>query len=174
MFTPLRAAPAARQQGRTSMRLVSLLGAVALGLAVAYPASAQLLDRKALSLAEVKKIADAAEAEAVKNKWNVAIAIVDDAGNLLYFRKLDGTQVGSVNIAIGKAKTSAILRRPTLALEEAVKGGRNVLLALDGLTPLEGGVPIKTGDQVIGAIGVSGVTSQQDAQIAMAGANLVK
>jgi glc operon protein GlcG len=156
------------------MRLVSLLGAMALGLAVAYPASAQLLDRKALSLAEVKKIAAAAEEEAVKNKWNVAIAIVDEAGNLLYFSKLDGTQVGSVNIAIGKAKTSAILRRPTLALEEAVKGGRTVLLAIEGLTPLEGGVPIKTGDQVIGAIGVSGVTSQQDAQIAMAGASLVK
>jgi glc operon protein GlcG len=156
------------------MRLVSLLGAMALGLAVAYPASAQLLDRKALSLAEVKKIAAAAEEEAVKNKWNVAIAIVDEAGNLLYFSKLDGTQVGSVNIAIGKAKTSAILRRPTLALEDAVKGGRTVLLAIEGLTPLEGGVPIKTGDQVIGAIGVSGVTSQQDAQIAMAGASLVK
>ncbi|MBM3619684.1 MAG: heme-binding protein [Alphaproteobacteria bacterium] len=149
--------------------------AAALAFALALPASAQLADRKALTLEAAKKIMAAAEAEAMKNKWTVAIAIVDEAGELLMMAKLDGTQPASIDIAIGKARTAARLKRETKLLEEAVtKTGRTVILALPGVTPLEGGVPIKVGDQVVGAVGVSGVTSAQDAQVAMAGIAVIK
>lgn len=149
--------------------------AAALAFALALPASAQLADRKALTLEAAKKIMAAAEAEAMKNKWPVAIAIVDEAGELLMMAKLDGTQPASIDIAIGKARTAARLKRETKLLEEAVtKSGRTVILSLPGVTPLEGGVPIKVGDQVVGAVGVSGVTSAQDAQVAMAGVAVVK
>ena len=111
----------------------------------------------------------AAEAEAARNGWPVAIAIVDASGELIVFHKLDGTQSASIDIAIGKARTAARLRRPTKALEDAIASGRMALAAVEGITPLEGGVPITVEGQVIGAIGVSGVTSQQDAQVAQAG-----
>ena len=111
----------------------------------------------------------AAEAEATKNKWTVAIAIVDEAGDLIALHKIDDTQAGSIDIAIAKARTSARMKRPTKALEDAVAGGRNALLGVEGLMPLEGGVPITVGGRIVGAVGVSGVTSQQDAQVAMAG-----
>lgn len=149
--------------------------AAALAFALAMPASAQLADRKALTLEAAKKILAAAEAEAMKNKWPVAIAVVDEAGELLMMAKLDGTQPASIDIAIGKARTAARLKRETKILEEAVtKSGRTVILSLPGVTPLEGGVPIKVGDQVVGAVGVSGVTSAQDAQVAAAGVAVVK
>ena len=149
--------------------------AAALAFALALPASAQLADRKALTLEAAKKIMAAAEAEALKNKWPVAIAVVDEAGELLMMAKLDGTQPASIDIAIGKARTAARLKRETKVLEEAVtKGGRTVILSLPGVTPLEGGVPIKVGDQVVGAVGVSGVTSAQDAQVAAAGVAVIK
>jgi len=144
--------------------------AVTLALAVAAaPADAQFADRKALTLDGAKRIMAAAEAEAAKNKWTVAIAIVDEAGELVAFHKIDETQAGSIDIAIGKARTAARMKRPTKALEDAVAGGRTVFLAVDGLVPLEGGVPITVEGRVVGAVGVSGVTSQQDAQVAQAG-----
>ena len=154
--------------------ILALIGAVvALGFGMAQ--AAELGDKKTLTMAEAKKIMAAAEAEAIKNKWTVAIAIVDEAGDLLMFTKLDDTQVGSVDIAIGKAYTSARLKRPTKLLEDAViKGGRTVLLSVKGLTLLEGGVPIIVGGKVIGAVGVSGVMSNQDAQVAQAGVDVVK
>jgi uncharacterized protein GlcG (DUF336 family) len=156
-----------------SMMAAALAGALAFALAL--PASAQLADKKALTLAAAKTIMAAAEAEAIKNKWTVAIAIVDEAGELLLMAKLDGTQPASIDIAIGKARTAARLKRETKVLEEAVtKTGRTVILALPGVTPLEGGVPIKVGDQVVGAVGVSGVTSAQDAQVAVAGIAALK
>ncbi len=159
----------------TIRSMVAAALAAALAMALALPASAQLADRKALTLEAAKKIMAAAEAEAMKNKWTVAIAIVDEAGELLMMAKLDGTQPASIDIAIGKARTAARLKRETKVLEEAVtKTGRTVILALPGVTPLEGGVPIKVGDQVVGAVGVSGVTSAQDAQVAMAGVAVVK
>ena len=132
--------------------------------------AAQLADRKALTLEVAKQMAAAAEAEAVKNKWTVAIAIVDDGGNLIYLEKIDETQFGSINVAIGKAKTAVSFKRPTKAMEDAIAGGRNALLSLGQLT-LEGGVPIVFDGKVIGAIGVSGVKSDQDAQVAKAGAD---
>ena len=114
----------------------------------------------------------AAEEEATRNNWGVAIAVVDSGGHLVMMHRLDGTQIASIRIAEGKARSALEFRRPTKALEDAVAGGGAGLrlLALEGVTPLEGGVPIQTGGRIIGAIGVSGVTSQQDAQIARAGA----
>jgi glc operon protein GlcG len=132
---------------------------------------AQLVERKAISLEAAKRMMAAAEAEARKNNWSVAIAIVDEGGELIAFHKLDDTQIASVNVAIGKARTAARFKRPTKALEDAVNGGRSVLIAVDGITPLEGGIPVIVDGRVIGAIGVSGVISQQDAQVAQAGVN---
>jgi glc operon protein GlcG len=133
-------------------------------------ASAQLMDKKGLTLEAAKKVAAAAEEEAVKNKWAVVIAIVDEGGNLVYLQRLDETQIGSIEVAIQKAKTSVNFKRPSKALEDAViTGGRTVVLSLPGALPIEGGVPILVDGKLIGAIGVSGVTAQQDGQIAKAG-----
>jgi len=134
-------------------------------------AGAQLADKKALTLEAAKKIATAAEAEAKKNNWNVVIAIVDDGGHLLYLQRIDGTQTGSIDVAIKKAQTAVSFKRPTKVFEDAVAGGRQVILALPGALPIEGGVPIAIGGQIIGAIGVSGVKSTEDGQIAKAGAD---
>ena len=133
------------------------------------PALAQLKDKKALSLDVAKKMAAAAAEEATKNKWNVVIAIVDEGGSLVYLERLDDTQIGSIDVAIQKAKTAVSFRRPTKVLEDALMGGRTVILSLPGATPIEGGVPITVDEKVIGAIGVSGVTAAQDGQIAKAG-----
>jgi uncharacterized protein GlcG (DUF336 family) len=116
-----------------------------------------------------KKIAAAAEAEAAKNNWNVVIAILDDGGNLLYLQRMDGTQIGSIDVAVAKAQSAIKFKRPTLAFEDALKGGRQAILKLPGAVPVEGGLPIVMGDQFLGAIGVSGVQSNQDGQIAKAG-----
>src|SRR5438132_11064197 len=110
----------------------------------------------------------AAEAEAKKNNWTVAIAIVDAAGHLLMFQKLDDTQFASIDIAIGKARSAVSFKRPTKALEEIIAGGRQVFLAVEGLTPLQGGLPVTVDGQVVGAVGVSGVLSSQDEQVAQA------
>jgi len=134
-------------------------------------AGAQLADKKALTLEAAKKIATAAEAEAKKNNWNVVIAIVDDGGHLVYLQRIDGTQTGSIDVAIKKAQTAISFKRPTKVFEDAVAGGRQVILALPGALPIEGGVPITVGGQIIGAIGVSGVKSTEDGQIAKAGAD---
>ncbi len=151
--------------------LLSLCAAILLA-GIAFGASAQTSDKKVLNLDGARKIAAAAEAEAKKNNWNVVIAIVDDGGNLLYLQRMDGTQTGSIQVAIEKARTAQAFKRPTKVLEDAVTGGRNVILAL-GALPIEGGLPVKVGDQVVGAIGVSGVTAPQDGQIAKAGADTV-
>jgi glc operon protein GlcG len=114
----------------------------------------------------------AAEAEAKKNNWLMVIAVVDSGSRLVAFSRMDGAQLGSIDIAMGKAMTANNLRRPTKDLQELVgQGGSNLrLLAAPGVTPLEGGVPIVADGKIIGAIGVSGATSAQDAQCAMAGA----
>lgn len=129
-----------------------------------------------ISFDVAKKALAAAEAEAKKNNWPVAIAIVDSAGKLAAFSKIDNTQHASVDIAIGKAVTANDLRRPTKALQDVIAqgGGGLRLLAVPGLMPLEGGVLIVVDGKIIGAIGVSGVTSEQDAQVAMAGAAAAK
>lgn len=124
-----------------------------------------------ITLETAKKALVAAEAEAKKNGWFMAIAIVDPGSRLVAFSRMDNTQIGSIDIALGKAVTANNLRRPTKALQDGIaQGGANLrLLAVPGLMPLEGGVPIVADGKIIGAIGVSGATSDQDAQCAMAG-----
>jgi len=124
-----------------------------------------------ISLEQAKKIIAAAEIEAKKNDWPVAIAVVDGSGFLVAFGRLDNTQLGSVEVAIEKAKTSALFRRPTKAFEDtlAMGGAGLKLLKLPGGLPIEGGLPIIRDGKVIGAIGVSGVKSTEDAQVASAG-----
>jgi len=123
-----------------------------------------------------KKAAAAALAEARKNNWNMAAAVVDPAGDLVYFEKLDGTQAASVNIAVDKARSSARFKRPTKALQDVLAaGGEGLrLLGLQGAVPVDGGVPILIDGKIVGAIGLSGGTSAQDGQCAAAGAAVVK
>lgn len=126
--------------------------------------------KSVLSTADVKKIAAAAEAEALANNWAVTIAIVDDGGHLLSLQRLDGAAPLTAHIAPAKAKTSAMGRRETKIYEDIINNGRTAFLSapyIDGM--LEGGVPVVVDGQVIGAVGVSGVKSEQDAQIAKAG-----
>lgn len=149
-----------------------VVGSAALMLLTVSTAShAQLVDKKGLSLAAAQKIAAAAEADAKAKNARVVIAVVDDGGNLLVLQRLDDTQVASVEVGIGKARTAAIFRRPSREFEEQVKNGRIAALALPGATPLQGGVPISYEGKVIGAIGVSGESPAQDEEIALAGAN---
>jgi uncharacterized protein GlcG (DUF336 family) len=145
------------------------IGAAVLALAAAVTAGAQLAEKKALTLAAAKKMAAAAEAEARKNNWNVVIAILDDGGHLMYLQRMDGVQIASLEIALQKAESAVRFKRPTKAFEDQLVGGRTAILKLPGAMPFEGGLPIVAGEQVIGAIGVSGVTAQQDGQIAKAG-----
>lgn len=122
-----------------------------------------------LTLEDAKVVATAAEAEALRNNWPVVIAIVDDGGYLIYLQRLDNTQIGSVDVAIQKARSAIAFRRPTKVLEEQINQGHLRYLGLQGAIPIEGGLPIVFKDQFLGAIGVSGVRSHQDAQIAQAG-----
>ena len=123
-----------------------------------------------LSLADLKRIAAAAEAEAVANHWIVTIAIVDDGGHLLWLQRLDGAAPVSAHIAPGKARTAALGRRESRGYEEMINGGRTSFLSAPGLEAmLEGGVPIMVDGQCVGAVGVSGVKSVEDAEIARAG-----
>lgn len=124
---------------------------------------------KKLSLIEARKIAEAARQEAESNAWPVVIAIVDDGGHLIFLERVDGTQFGSVDIAIAKAKCAIALRRPTREWEKRISDGRLGVLSLPGVIPVEGGLPILFDGEMVGAIGVSGVTSIQDGQIAAAG-----
>lgn len=154
---------------KTGLRLILCL-VILVGLISAITAVAQLPDKKVLTLAGAKKLAAAAAEEAVKNKWNVVIAIVDDGGSLIYLERLDDTQIGSIEVAIQKAQSAVNFKRPTKMLEEAlVEKSRTPILKLPGAIPIEGGLPVVVNDKVIGAIGVSGVTAPQDGQIAKAG-----
>jgi uncharacterized protein GlcG (DUF336 family) len=151
-------------------RMFSLIALSAFAM-LSMGANAQLADKKVLTLEGAKKVAAAAEAEARKNSWNVVIAVVDDGGHLVYLQRIDGTQTGSIDVAIQKARTAQAFKRPTKVFEDAIAGGRNALIALHGALPLEGGLPIMVGGQLVGAIGVSGVKSTEDGQIAKAGAD---
>jgi uncharacterized protein GlcG (DUF336 family) len=124
---------------------------------------------KYITLEAAKKMMAAAEAEALKQGWRMAIAIVDEAGNLILFEKLDDTQPGSIAVATNKARTAANFKRSTKTLEDMVASGRTAFLAVEGLLPLQGGVPVTVDGRVIGAVGVSGGTAAQDEQVALAG-----
>jgi glc operon protein GlcG len=129
-----------------------------------------------ISLENAKKAAAPAMAEAAKNGWNMAVAIVDPAGNLVYYEKMDNTQLGSANVAIDKARSAALFKRPTKAFQDALAAGGDAvrILSLKGAVPVEGGIPLVVDGKIVGAIGVSGATSAQDAQCAKAGADTVK
>lgn len=122
-----------------------------------------------LTLEDAKRIAAAAEAEAVANEWKVVIAVVDDGGHLLYLQRGYDTQFGSIETAIAKAHAAVAFQRPTKASEDAVLSGRLIHLALPGVIPAEGGIPLLRDGVIVGGIGISGVRSFQDGQIAQAG-----
>lgn len=128
-----------------------------------------MISKSILTLNDAKKIAAAAEVEALRNSWRVVIAIVDDGGHLLYLQRSHDTQFGSVEIAIQKARAAVAFQRPTKVIEDAVMGGRLIHLALPGVLPSEGGVPLMHDNQIIGGLGISGVRSFEDGQIAQAG-----
>ena len=134
---------------------------------------AQTIEKKALSLELAKKIAARAEAEAKKNNWTMVIAVVDDGGHLIYLERMDGTQIGSVEVATAKARSANDYKRPTKAFEDALAGGRTAILKLPGAMPLEGGIPIMIEGKIVGAIGVSGGMSTQDGEVAKAGLEAV-
>lgn len=121
-----------------------------------------------LTLEAAKRLATAAEAEALTRGWTVAVAVVDPAGGLILFHALDGTQPASQDIAVLKARTAARFKRPTKALEDAVAAGRTALVTVPGVLALEGGVPVLAEGQVVGAVGVSGMSSAEDGVIAAA------
>jgi uncharacterized protein GlcG (DUF336 family) len=123
-----------------------------------------------LTLEDAKRVAAAADAEAQRNDWRVVIAVVDDGGHLLYLQRGHDTQFGSIETAIRKAHAAVAFQRPTKASEDAVTGGRLIHLALPGVIPAEGGVPLMLDGVVAGGLGISGVRSFQDGQIAAAGA----
>jgi len=123
-----------------------------------------------LTLEDAKRIAAAADAEAQANGWKVSVVVVDDGGHMLYMQRSHDTRFGSVETAIAKACMAAALHIPTKASEDAVQSGRLIHLALPGVIPAEGGVPLERDGVVIGGLGISGVRSFQDGQIAAAGA----
>lgn len=129
-----------------------------------------------IGLENAKKAAAASLAEARKNNWTMAVAITDIAGDLVYFEKMDGTQTGSVNVAQGKARSAALFKRPSRAFQDVVAGGGAGLriLGLEGAVPIEGGIPLVMDGKVVGAIGLSGGTSDQDGQCAKMGVDAVK
>ena len=157
--------------------VVSTLSTLLL-IAFAQAASAQAPARPSygteVSLETAKKIAAASMAEAAKNKWAVAVAIVDNHGMLIYYEMMDDTQTAGATISIEKARTAAMFRRPSKDFEDTVAGGRVAVLGLPGVTPIDGGLPIMAGGKVIGAVGVSGMAAPQDAVVAKAGIDALK
>ena len=129
-----------------------------------------------ISLENARKAAAPALAEAVKNHWNMAVAIVDPSGNLVYYEKMDDTQLGSANVAIDKARSAALFKRPTKVFQDALAAGGDGLrlLKIAGAVPVEGGIPLIMEGKIVGAIGVSGGASAQDGQCAKAGADAIK
>ena len=151
-------------------RRMQIVTALILLLSATAIAQAQLATKRVLTLTVAKKIAEAAEAEALRRGATVVIAVVDDGGYLLVLERLDETQVASVEVGIAKARTAAIFRRPSKVFEDQVRDGRIAALGLPGAAPLQGGIPIVFEGKVIGAIGVSGNTPQEDEDIAKVGA----
>ncbi len=127
--------------------------------------------KPALTLADARAILEAARAKALSQQWNVVIAILDEGGHLLLLERMDHTQLGSIQVAQEKARTAFMFRRSSKVMEDTILGGRVNMLALPGATPVEGGLPLMAQGQIIGAIGVSGVKSFEDGQVAQAGAD---
>jgi glc operon protein GlcG len=163
----------------TMSRMLALAGALAAFITAGSlaPAAAQQPSTPPygppITLDDAKRAMSAAELEAAKNSWQVAITILDSGGNLVMFHKVDNTQLASIPASEGKARTALTFKRPSKALDDAIAaGGAGLrLLAVKDITPLEGGLPILVDGKIIGAIGVSGALSSQDAQVAKAGAD---
>jgi glc operon protein GlcG len=177
--------PPQEKEAAMSQKLVGMsFVSVAILVLVALPAMAQtpfapppqIPYGLPVSTESAKTAAAASVAEAQKNNWKMAIAIVDTGGHLVYFEKMQDTQTGSVDVAIEKARTAALFRRPTKVFQDGVaQGGEGLrLLRLTGAIPIDGGVPIIVDGKVIGAVGVSGGSGEQDGQVAKAGASAVK
>jgi glc operon protein GlcG len=154
--------------------MIARVGAVLLIaiLAGAVPAGSQsvpLVEKKTIGLAAARKMVAAAEAEALKNKWAISIAVVDDGGNLVYFERMDGANLPTVAISQGKARTAAEYRTATKGFEEGLSKGNTQLLSLPNATELQGGLPVMVDGQVVGAIAGSGAKGEQDEQCAQAG-----
>lgn len=151
-------------------RIASIVLTAVLAMLPFTASAAELSTKFALNLEVTKKIVAAAEAYARENDWNVVIAIVDDGGNLLYLQRMDGVQIGSIEIAIRKAQSAINFKRPSKAFADRVGEGQTALIALPGAITLDGGAPIVHEGHYLGGIGVSGVTGEQDGFIAAAGA----
>jgi glc operon protein GlcG len=189
LFAPFAAYCAQRRsirrypEGLPMFRMFALVGALASAVAFAAPALAQqptapvstanLPYGPPVTLDQAKRAMAAAELEAAKNSWQVAISILDSGGNPVMFHKIDNAQLSATEGAEGKARTALQFKRPSKALDDAIAagGGGMRLLALKDITPLEGGLPLVVNGMIVGAIGVSGALSAQDAQVAKAGAD---
>jgi uncharacterized protein GlcG (DUF336 family) len=160
----------------TSITVCVLLAAAALLPARMAAQGQPNMYGTSISADQAKTVAAAAVAEARKNQWTMAIAIVDTAGDLVYFEKMDNTQVGSINVAIEKARASARFKRPTKAFQDALAAGGEGwrILSLEGAVAVEGGLPLIAGGKIVGAIGASGGSSQQDGVTAAAGVATLK
>jgi uncharacterized protein GlcG (DUF336 family) len=158
------------------MRLAAALVLVHLSFASLVRAQGAMSYGTPITADTAKQVAAPAIAEARKNQWTMAVAIVDPSGDLVYFERMDDTQVGSVDVAIAKARSAARFKRPTKVFQDALAAGGEGLriLALDGAVPVEGGLPLIAGGRIVGAIGMSGGTSAQDGQAAAAGAAALK
>jgi glc operon protein GlcG len=152
--------------------LVSMTTVAGVTLSLASTGAAQVVEKKALTLEGARLIIASAIGEARRaNAPGGVIAVVDDGGNLVALERLDGTFAAGASISIGKARTAAMFKRPTKAFEDIIKSGRTAMVALPDFTPLQGGIPIVVGEEVVGGIGVSGAASaQQDEELALAGA----
>ena len=162
---------------RSVVAAVIVLGGLAMGRAhTQTPAPAPSPYGANVSLENAKKAAAPALAEAEKNHWTMAVAIVDTSGNLVYYEKMDNTQLGSADVAIEKARTATRFKRPTKAFQDILAAGGDGLrvLTLKGVVAVEGGIPLVMDGKIVGAIGVSGGASSQDAQCAKAGADILK
>jgi len=154
----------------------AVVGLVLAGSAATVAAQAPVPYGMPISLEMAKKVAAATAAEARKNGWLMAIAVTEPSGDLVYFEKMDGTQFGSINIALGKARTAAKFKRPSKVFQDLIAKGDNFtyLLGLEGAMPVQGGLPIVVDGKIVGAVGVSGATGDQDTQCAVAGLESLK
>lgn len=150
-------------------KILWFLFVACLTMSLTERASAQLVEKKTVGLTAAKKMVAAAQAEAAKNGWTMVVAVLDDGGNLVALERMDGTQLGSIDVAQAKALTALRFKRPTLAFQDRVNKGEPNMLSLGHITAVQGGLPIIVDGKVIGAIGASGGQSPQDEQCAKAG-----
>ena len=147
----------------------SLLAAGVAAISIGLLSGQQLSTKRTLNLEVAKRMVAAAEQEARKNNFTMFICIVDDGGNVMFIERMDDAQLGSFDVSMAKAKSALLFKRPTKAFEDTVASGRTGVIKLPGAMPVEGGLPLMADGKIIGAIGVSGGTSPQDAQVAQAG-----